>query len=190
MFHQAAAAKKLFTLETWPELGGPSNILLPLNLKPSRAVMRLVVIMLVGASLSLAACGKDPGPKGDPGPQGPAGPQGAQGIQGVAGTQGQTGAQGPQGPQGAPGDKGEKGDKGERGDKGDKGDPGRGERGDKGEKGEKGDAGTPLRVVQADGQVSCESNEILVAVVCPSGGAPDEAKCTTSPTVALCVKKP
>jgi hypothetical protein len=27
------------------------------------------------ASLLLAACGKDPGPKGDPGPQGPAGPK-------------------------------------------------------------------------------------------------------------------
>jgi hypothetical protein len=128
--------------------------------------MRFLAVMLVGASLSLAACGKDPGPKGDPGPQGPAGPQGAQGIQGVAGTQGQTGAQGPQGPQGAPGDKGEKG-----------------------EKGDKGDAGTPVRVVQADGQVSCEANEILVSVFCPSGGAPDGAKCASPPTIALCLKK-
>src|SRR4051812_38472696 len=50
--------------------------------------MRFLTVMLLGASLSLAACGKDPGPKGDPGAQGPAGPQGAQGIQGVAGTQG------------------------------------------------------------------------------------------------------
>jgi hypothetical protein len=128
--------------------------------------MRFLTVMLVGASLSLAACGKDPGPKGDPGPQGPAGPQGAQGIQGVAGTQGQTGAQGPQGPQGAPGDKGEKG-----------------------EKGEKGDPGTPVRVVQADGQVSCEANEILASVFCPSGGAPDGAKCASPPTIALCLKK-
>lgn len=131
--------------------------------------MRFLAVMLVGASLSLAACGKDPGPKGDPGPQGPAGPQGAQGIQGVAGTQGQTGAQGPQGPQGAPGDKGEKGEKGEKGDKG--------------------DAGTPVRVVQADGQASCEANEILVSVFCPSGGAPDGAKCASPPTIALCLKK-
>jgi Collagen triple helix repeat (20 copies) len=129
--------------------------------------MRFLAVMLVGASLSLAACGKDPGPKGDPGPQGPAGPQGAQGIQGVAGTQGQTGAQGPQGPQGAPGDRGEKG-----------------------EKGEKGDSGTPVRVVQADGQVSCEANEILASAFCPSGGAPDGAKCATPPTVGLCLKKP
>jgi len=126
--------------------------------------MKLLAVMLLGTSLALAACGKDPGPKGDPGPQGPAGPQGAQGIQGVAGTQGQTGAQGPQGPQGAPGDKGEKGDKG--------------------------DAGTPVRLVQTDGPVSCETSEILVSVVCPSGGAPDGAKCSTPPTVALCMKKP
>jgi hypothetical protein len=128
--------------------------------------MRFLAVMLVGASLSLAACGKDPGPKGDPGPQGPAGPQGAQGIQGVAGTQGQTGAQGPQGPQGAPGDKGEKG-----------------------EKGDKGDAGTPVRVVQADGHASCEANEILVSVFCPSGGVPDGARCASPPTIALCLKK-
>ena len=132
--------------------------------------MKLLAVMLIGTSLTLAACGKDPGPKGDPGPQGPAGPQGAQGIQGVAGTQGQTGAQGPQGPQGAPGEKGEKGDKGERGDKG--------------------DPSSPVRVVQNDGAVSCEASEILVSIVCPSGGAPDGAKCSTSPTVALCMKKP
>ena len=48
-------------------------------------VMRVLTIMLVGVSHSLASCGKEPGPKGDPGPHGPAGPQGAQGIQGVAG---------------------------------------------------------------------------------------------------------
>src|SRR5437868_11471865 len=108
--------------------------------------MRLLAVMLVGASLSLAACGKNPGPKGDPGPQGPAGPQGAQGIQGVPGTQGPAGAQGPQGPQGTPGDKGEKGDKG---------DP----------------ATTNVRAVQADGPVSCDASETLVSVFCPSGGA-------------------
>ena len=75
-------------------------------------LMRIVAILLVGVSLSLAACGRDPGPKGEPGTpgapgaQGPAGPQGAQGIQGVAGTQGPAGAQGAQGPQGTPGAKG------------------------------------------------------------------------------------
>lgn len=127
--------------------------------------MKRFAILLVGLSLTLAACGKDPGPKGDPGPQGPAGPQGAQGIQGVPGAQGQAGAQGPQGPQGAPGDKGLKGDKG---------DPGT----------------TNVRAVQADGSVSCEASETLVAVFCPSGGAADGDKCGTTPTVGLCLKKP
>ena len=126
--------------------------------------MRILSILLVGVSLSLVGCGKDPGPKGDPGPQGPAGPQGAQGIQGVPGPQGQPGAQGPQGPQGAPGEKGEKGDRG--------------------------DAGTPIRMIQSDGPATCEANEVLVSVVCPSGGAPDGAKCSSSPTVGLCFKKP
>jgi hypothetical protein len=136
--------------------------------------MRIAGILLVGVSLSLAACGRDPGPKGEPGAQGaqgPAGPQGAQGIQGVAGTQGPPGAQGAQGPQGAPGAKGEKGDKG-----------------DKGDKGEAATAG--LRAVQtAEGPVSCEASETLVSVFCPSGGAPDGAKCA-GPAVGLCVKKP
>jgi hypothetical protein len=44
--------------------------------------------------------------------------------------------------------------------------------------------------VQADGAVSCEANETLVSVFCPGGGAPDGAKCGTSPTVGLCLKKP
>ena len=127
--------------------------------------MKLLPLLTVGLSLSLAACGRDPGPKGDPGPQGPAGPQGAQGIQGVAGVQGPAGAQGPQGPQGTPGEKGDKGEKGEA-------------------------AAVNVRAVQADGSVSCETSETLASVFCPSGGAPDGAKCSTSPTVGLCVKKP
>jgi hypothetical protein len=126
--------------------------------------MKLAPFVVVVLGLSLAACGRSPGPKGDPGVQGPAGPQGAQGIQGVPGTQGQTGAQGPQGPQGAPGEKGEKGDKGDSGLSG-------------------------LRSVQADGALSCESGETLVSAFCPSGGAPDGAKCATGPTVGLCLKK-
>ena len=130
--------------------------------------MKIVAIAVIGLSLLLAACGRDPGPKGDPGPQGPAGPQGAQGIQGVPGTQGPAGAQGPQGPQGAPGDRGEKGDKGEKGDS----------------------TATNVRAVQADGSVSCESSETLVSVFCPSGGAADGAKCGTAPTVGLCLKNP
>ena len=63
--------------------------------------MKILSIVVVGLALSLGACGRDPGPKGDPGAQGPAGPQGAQGVQGVPGVQGQAGAQGPQGAQGA-----------------------------------------------------------------------------------------
>jgi Collagen triple helix repeat (20 copies) len=147
--------------------GGYVDWQLDLN-KLRRPFMKILTILALGLSLSLAACGKEPGPKGDPGPQGPAGPQGAQGIQGVPGTQGPAGAQGPQGPQGSPGDKGEKGDKGDKGDS----------------------AATNLRAVQADGSVGCEPSETLVSVFCPSGGAPDGAKCGTAPTVVLCLKKP
>jgi hypothetical protein len=129
--------------------------------------MRTSAVFVVALTLSLAACGKSPGPKGDPGPQGPAGPQGAQGVQGVPGAQGQAGPQGPQGPQGAPGEKGPKGDKG------DKGDPGN----------------SNLRSVQANGAVSCEADETLVSVFCPGGGAADGSKCGTTPTVGLCLKK-
>jgi hypothetical protein len=132
---------------------------------------RIFPILVVGFALSLGGCGRDPGPKGEPGAQGPAGPQGAQGIQGVAGAQGQAGAQGPQGPQGAPGDKGDKGEKGDKGDKGDS-------------------AAVNLRSVQGDSAASCEANETLVSVFCPSGGAADGAKCGTSPTVGLCLRKP
>jgi hypothetical protein len=124
-------------------------------------IMRITPILVMAIALSLAGCGRDPGPKGEPGAQGPAGPQGAQGIQGVAGTQGPAGAQGPQGPQG-----------------------------EKGAKGDKGDApASNVRSVQVDGTASCESTETLAAVFCPSGGAPDGAKCATSPTVGLCLRK-
>ena len=131
-------------------------------------MQKLMLVMAIGLSLGLAGCGRDPGPagpKGDTGAQGPAGPQGAQGIQGVAGSQGQQGPQGPQGPQGAPGPKGDKGDMGDAGQAG-------------------------LRVVQTDGSVSCDSNETLVSVFCPGGGAADGAKCGTNPTIGLCIKKP
>ncbi|MGE0288765.1 MAG: hypothetical protein AB7I42_20535 [Bradyrhizobium sp.] len=125
---------------------------------------RSILVAVGGVALLLAACGRDPGPKGDAGPQGPAGPQGAQGVQGPPGPkgdpgpQGAQGAQGPQGPQGAPG--------------------------------AKGDSGQAMRSVQADGAVSCDASETLVSVFCPSGGAADGAKCTTTPTVGLCLKKP
>jgi hypothetical protein len=130
--------------------------------------MRIFPMLVVGIAISLAGCGRDPGPKGDPGPQGPAGPQGAQGVQGIPGAQGQAGAQGPQGAQGAPGDKGEKGDKGDKGAAG----------------------SVNIRAVQADGPVSCEGSETLVSVFCPGGGAPDGAKCGTAPTIGLCLQKP
>ena len=126
---------------------------------------KIAVAVVVGIALTLAACGKDPGPagpKGDAGAQGPAGPQGAQGVQGVPGPQGQAGPQGPQGPQGAPGAKGDTGPAGS----------------------------AALRSVQADGAVSCEADETLVSVFCPAGGAPDGAKCGTTPTIGLCLKKP
>lgn len=125
----------------------------------------ILMAVVVGTAVMLAGCGRDPGPKGDTGPQGPAGPQGAQGIQGVAGAQGQQGPQGPQGPQGAPGAPGAKGDPGPA-------------------------ATVPIRSVQADGAVSCDASETLVSVFCPSGGAADGAKCGTSPTIGLCLKKP
>jgi hypothetical protein len=44
--------------------------------------------------------------------------------------------------------------------------------------------------VQADGAVSCDPSETLVSVFCPSGGAPDGAKCGTPPAIGLCLKKP
>lgn len=62
------------------------------------AMQKIITVGVMTAALVLAACGREPGPKGDPGAQGPAGPQGAQGIQGVPGPQGPAGAQGPQGP--------------------------------------------------------------------------------------------
>jgi Collagen triple helix repeat (20 copies) len=127
--------------------------------------MRWATIIAVGISVSLAGCGRDPGPKGDTGPQGPAGPQGAQGIQGIPGPQGPAGAQGAQGAQGPQGPQGEKGAKGEA-------------------------AAPNFRIMQTDGTVSCDASETLVSVFCPGGGAADGAKCGTSPTVGLCLKKP
>lgn len=100
----------------------------------------------------------------DPGPKGdpgPQGPAGPQGAQGIQGVPGPQGAVGAQGPQGSQGPKGDKGDQG----------------------------GPNIRAVQADGAVNCDSSETLVSVFCPSGGGADGAKCGTSPTVGLCLKK-
>ena len=128
--------------------------------------MSIFPVLVVRLALSLAACGRDPGPKGDPGPQDPAGLKARRACKAFRAHKGKLArAQGPQGPQGAPGEKGDKG--------------------------EKGDAATVnVRAVQADGSVSCEANETLVSVFCPSGGAPDGAKCGTAPTVGLCLRKP
>jgi Collagen triple helix repeat (20 copies) len=123
---------------------------------------KITVVLMVGVALSLAGCGRDPGPagpKGDTGAQGAAGPQGAQGVPGPQGQQG------PQGPQGLQGPAGPKGDTGPA-------------------------AVSAIRSVQADGAVSCDSSETLVSVFCPSGGAPDGANCSSTPTVGLCLKKP
>src|SRR6266480_812051 len=144
------------------------------------ARMKIFPLLVVGISLSLMACGRDPGPKGGPGSQGPAGPQGAQGVPGA---QGQAGAQGSQGPQGAPGDKGEKGEKGDVGPSG--------PQGPQGPTGAKADSsGGNARVVQGDNSVSCDVNETLVSVFCPSGGSPDGTKCAMSPAVGMCLGKP
>lgn len=62
--------------------------------------------------------------------------------------------------------------------------------GAQGPQGPKGDpASINIRAVQADGAVNCDSNETLVSVFCPTGGAADGPKCGTSPTVGLCLKK-
>jgi hypothetical protein len=166
---------------TWRGFGGLVSTPIGGGLRSSKTItpggnMRIFPIVAIGLALMLGACGRDPGPagpKGDTGAQGPAGPQGAQGVQGVAGAQGQPGPQGPQGPQGAPGEKGAAGEKGAKGDQGDAGQA----------------ATAALRSVQADGTVSCEAGETLVSVFCPAGGAADGAKCGTSPTVGLCLKK-
>ena len=136
--------------------------------KPSTGALRVV-------DSATPACSKgeqsirwnQTGPQGLTGATGPAGPAGSpgavgpQGAAGSTGATGPTGPQGPQGPQGAPGAKG---------------DPG--------------PAVASIRSVQANGEVSCDANENLVSVFCPSGGAPDGAKCGTGPAVGLCLKKP
>jgi Collagen triple helix repeat (20 copies) len=121
----------------------------------------LRILPILAVSMALALAGCGR----DPGPKGDPGPQGPAGPQGAQGVQGVPGAQGQAGAQGP---------QGPQGAPGPKGDP----------------AAVNIRAVQADGSVSCESNETLVSVFCPSGGAADGAKCGTSPTVGLCLKKP
>jgi len=119
-----------------------------------------VISPVIAVGLALALASCGKTP-GPKGDPGPQGPAGPQGAQGIQGVPGGQGQQGTQGPQGA-----------------------------QGPKGDTGPAGANIRSVQADGAVSCESSEMLVSVFCPSGGAPDGAKCGTTPTVGLCLKQP
>jgi len=114
-------------------------------------------ILVVGiADLSGRMC-RDPGPKGDSGSQGPGGASRCAGRAGVSGAQGQAGAQDRRGRKVL-----------------------QGTRAKRAIKGDKGDAGSVnVRAVQGDGPVSCEGTETLVSIFCPSGGAPDGAKCGT-----------
>jgi hypothetical protein len=145
-----------------------------------------------------------PGAQGQAGVQGPQGPQGEKGDKGDVGAVGPAGTAGPAGPAGPTGPAAV-GPQGETGDKGDKGDVGAvGPAGTAGPAGSARPAGPPgpaavaakgepstgaIRVVQGDSPASCESNEALVSVFCPSGGAADGPKCPSSPTVGLCMRK-
>lgn len=87
----------------------------------------------------------------------------------VAGCDQLKGPVGPAGPQGAKGDKGDRGDKGDTGDRGPAG---------------------PSNIRFVEGPtVTCNADETLVAVFCPSGGAPDGANCTMPPAHGVCMKK-
>jgi hypothetical protein len=123
---------------------------------------RMKTVAVVLMALMLAACGREPGPAGPKGDTGAQGPAGPQGAQGMQGVPGPEGRQGQQGLQGTPGPKGDTGPAGV----------------------------AAVRSVQVEGAVSCEADERLVSVFCPSGGAPDGAKCGASPTIGLCLKKP
>jgi len=108
---------------------------------------------------ALGACGES-----RPGPQGPPGPAGDVGPAGPQGAQGPPGAPGPQGPPGAPGPQGPKGDAG--------------------------DIASAFRVLSSpDGSVMCAENEVLVSLVCTSGGI-DGTKCVNpGPATGLCLRK-
>src|SRR3954451_12951894 len=73
-FGQAERAGAREDLKTYCSLMQTTNGRLSGGLR-----MRIFPILVVGIAISLAGCGRDPGPKGDTGPQGPAGPQGVQG---------------------------------------------------------------------------------------------------------------
>jgi Collagen triple helix repeat (20 copies) len=184
-----------------------SNALRTMRHNGRQALNKILLAVVIGAAMTLASCGRSPGPagpQGEKGAQGPTGPQGAQGVQGIPGPQGEKGAAGQQGVQGAAGPAGEKGPQGVPGPQGQPGPQGAaGLKGDQGPQGPQGPEGAPgpagatgpagpvgLRAVEVDGAVSCEPDETLVSVFCPAGGAPDGPKCAAGKTIGLCLKKP
>ena len=70
---------------------------------------RTLPLLVILATLLIAACTEPQVEQGTPGPQGPPGPLGEQGIQGPQGPQGEPG---PRGPRGEPGPQGEPGQAG------------------------------------------------------------------------------
>jgi hypothetical protein len=101
------------------------------------------------------------------------------------------GCSGPQGPPGQAGAPGEKGVAGPAGPKGDQGPPGpKGDTGPQGVAGPAGPAGSAgLRVATGEKSVACNSDEVLVSVVC-SAGAPDGATCpAATTTTGLCMRR-
>lgn len=92
------------------------------------------------------------------------------GCSGPQGPQGQAGSAGPAGPKGDPGPAGPMGLAGPKGDSGPAGNAG-------------------FRVVTGTTSVSCNSDEVLVSVVC-SAGAPNGPQCpAASETTGLCMRK-
>ena len=120
----------------------------------------LFMIIAMAAAIAVAGCDQFQGPPGQAGAAGPAGPAGP---------------------------KGDKGDKGDRGAKGEAGPAG--PAGPMGPKGDRGPAGpNNIRLVEGP-TVTCSSDEVLVAVFCPNGGAPNGANCATPPARGVCMKK-
>jgi len=141
----------------------------------------LFMIIALTAAIAVAGCDQFQGPPGKAGSAGPAGPKGEKGDKGAKGDRGEKGDMGPAGPVGPMGPKGDKGDKGDKGEKGDVG--------PKGDTGDRGSAGpNNIRFVEGP-TVTCNNDEVLVAVFCPNGGTPNGANCATPPARGVCMKK-
>jgi hypothetical protein len=148
---------------------------------------RVSLCVLAGLLLTgLAGCGEAlKGTPGDPGPQGPAGPQGAAGPPGPVGPPGPAGPLGPPGP---PGSAGPLGPPGPPGPLGPPGPPGPlGPPGPPGPRGEAGATTQTLRVITGTDTLTCNGDEVLVSVVCASGGN-DGPKCV-GPGTGLCARR-